>query len=135
MTDKETEPEVIYSKLCQDLMVDGHGFTVNIISTDQNPDWCLEVIDENGLSHCWEAVFETDGEAFEAALIAFEDEGAAGFLQPASNVVQFPSKDASTLDDFPRPAAKCVLNSYQCRKGAVVTRRPLLSTYALRLVV
>lgn len=91
MTGKNTDPEIIFSKLCQDLMVDGHRFTISIISTDQNPEWCLEVIDEHSMSHCWEAVFDTDAEALQAAMIAFNDEGAAGFLQPATNVIQFPS--------------------------------------------
>lgn len=90
MTGKNADPEIIYSKLCQDLMVDDHNFTISIVSTDQHPEWCLEVVDENSMSHCWEATFDTDAEALEAAMIAFQDEGAAGFLQPQSNVVPFP---------------------------------------------
>lgn len=91
MTSKNTEPTLIYSDHCQDIMVDGHRFTVSIVSSDQNPEWCLEVVDEHSMSHVWEATFETDSEALEAAMIAFNDEGAAGFLQPNTNVIQFPT--------------------------------------------
>ncbi len=94
MTSKNSDPKLIQSNLCQDVMVDGHRFSINIISTDQNPEWCLEIIDENSVSHVWEATFETDVEAFQAATIAFEDEGASGFLQPETNVVPFPNRSS-----------------------------------------
>lgn len=95
MTGKNTDPEIIFSKLCQTLMVDGHRFKIIIVSSDQSPEWCLEVIDENSMPHCWGPTFETDAEALEAAMLAFEEEGAEGFLQPATNVVEFPSTFAS----------------------------------------
>ena len=91
MQGQDDEPELIYSKHCQDVVVDGHRFTISIISSDQDPEWCLEVIDERGTSHVWDATFENDDEALKAATIAFEDEGAAGFLNQQSNVIQFPT--------------------------------------------
>jgi hypothetical protein len=91
MTSKTTEPQLIRSELCQDRVVDGELFEISIVSTDQNPEWCLEVIDKHGMSHVWGATFDTDAEALEAATIAFSDEGAAGFLQTDTNVVPFPS--------------------------------------------
>lgn len=87
---KNIDPELIYSKHCQDYMVDGHRFEISIVSSDQYPEWCLEVIDENGMSHVWEAQFETDDEALEAVMIAFNDEGANSFLQQDTNVIPFP---------------------------------------------
>lgn len=98
MTSKNTEPTLIFSDHCQDIMVDSHRFTVSIVSSDQNPEWCLEVVDENSMSHVWEATFETDSEALEAAMIAFNDEGAAGFLQPDTNVIPFPSASTKQGD-------------------------------------
>jgi hypothetical protein len=89
MTKKNTDPKLIYSKHCQDVSVDGHRFQVNIISSDQDPEWCLEIVDEHAMSHVWETTFKTDGDALEAAMVAFQDEGAAGFLQPETNVVPF----------------------------------------------
>ena len=90
MTSNNKDPELIRSDMCQDIVVDGHRFSISIVSSDQHPEWCLEVIDENSMSHVWEATFETDSEAVQAAMIAFEDEGAAGFLQPDTNIVPFP---------------------------------------------
>lgn len=98
MTSKNTEPTLIYSDHCQDIMVEGHRFTVSIVSSDQNPEWCLEVVDEHSMSHVWEATFETDSEALEAAMIAFNDEGAAGFLQPDTNVIPFLSGSSKQGD-------------------------------------
>jgi hypothetical protein len=91
---KGQEPELIYSEYCQDVMVDGYRFEVNIVSSDIDPAWCLEVVDIHGMSHVWEATFETDSEALEAAMIAFNDEGAAEFLQPDTNVIPFPGGDS-----------------------------------------
>lgn len=90
MTKRGREPELIYSDHCQEVMVDGYRFEVNIVSSDMDPSWCLEVVDIHGMSHVWEATFETDSEALEAAMIAFNDEGAAGFLQPDTNIIPFP---------------------------------------------
>ena len=89
---QKQEPVLIFSPLNQKFAVDGHVFEICIVSSDQYPEWTLEVVDEFGMSHVWGAEFETDAEAFEAAMIAFEDEGAAGFLQPETNVVPFPSR-------------------------------------------
>jgi hypothetical protein len=88
----EKEPVLTFSPLNQKVAVDGHVFEINIVSSDQYPEWILEVVDEFGMSHVWGAEFETDTEAFAAAMIAFDEEGAAGFLQPETNVVPFPSK-------------------------------------------
>lgn len=91
MTSTTPDPEIIRSNLCQDVVVDGHRFSVVIVSTDQDPEWCLEVIDEYAMSHVWDATFEIDSEALDAAMIAFNNEGAAGFLQPKTNVIAFPA--------------------------------------------
>lgn len=99
MTNTPSDPELIRSNLCQDLVVDGHRFSVVIVSTDQDPKWCLEVIDEYSMSHVWDATFETDDEALEAAMIAFNDEGAAGFLQPQTNVIAFPASNTKGSSD------------------------------------
>lgn len=95
MTSKDSEPQLVYSDLCQDMMVDGERFSVSIVSSDQDPSWCLEIIDKYGTSHVWDAPFETDAEAMQAAMIAFDEEGAAGLLDQETNVVPFP-KDSSS---------------------------------------
>lgn len=86
------DPEIFHSKLCQDVFVDGHRFEIKIFNSDQYPEWCLEVVDERGTSHVWDAQFDGDDEALAAALLAFEDEGAEGFLNPDPNVIPFPTR-------------------------------------------
>tara|TARA_B110000977_G_C10675187_1_gene337286 strand:- start:148 stop:396 length:249 start_codon:yes stop_codon:yes gene_type:complete len=81
MTNQAQIPEVTRSKHCQDVMVNGHRFSISIVYSGAHSGWCLEVIDEHSMAHGWAAVFETECEALEAATIAFHDEGAAGFLQ------------------------------------------------------
>lgn len=75
-------------------MVDGYRFEINIVASDIDPAWRLEVVDIHGMSHVWEATFETYSEALEAAMIAFKDHGGAGFLQPDTNVIPFPGGDS-----------------------------------------
>ena len=53
MTKSGREPELIYSEHCQDVMVDGYRFEINIVSSDIDPAWCLEVVDIHGMSHVW----------------------------------------------------------------------------------
>ncbi len=86
----DNEPDVIFSSVCQSFLVDGHRFEIKVFCTDQDPKWLLEVVDDDGTSHVWEAPFESDDEALAAALLAFEEEGADGFLNPNSNVISFP---------------------------------------------
>jgi hypothetical protein len=59
-----------------------HRFNISIVFSDAYLGWCLEIIDEYSMAHGWAAVFDTEDEALEAATIAFNTDGAAGFLQP-----------------------------------------------------
>ena len=81
MANQAQIPEPIRSKYCQDVMVDGHRFSINIVFSDAHSGWCLEIIDEHSMAHGWAMVFDTDDEALEAATIALHDEEAARFLQ------------------------------------------------------
>lgn len=86
----QIDPAVIHSRHSQHVLVDGHRFEIKIFCTDQDPDWCLGIIDARGTVHAWESAFEDDDEALEAALLAFEEEGAEGFLNP--DVIPFPGR-------------------------------------------
>lgn len=86
------DPKLIYSALNQAFSVDGHRFEINIISSDVDPLWCLEIVDEHGTSHVWDDQFESDKLAFDTAMQAFQDEGAAGFVGQDNNVLPFPQK-------------------------------------------
>jgi hypothetical protein len=38
-----TEPEIIFSNLTQEVMIDGHRFSVEIYRTSDDPSWILSV--------------------------------------------------------------------------------------------
>lgn len=38
-----TEPEIIFSNLTQDVVIDGHRFTVEVYRTSDDPSWILSV--------------------------------------------------------------------------------------------
>jgi hypothetical protein len=82
MSDEIHEPTQIGSKHCQDVLVDGHRFTISMVFKGKYSGWCHEVIDEHSMSHAWSTVFDTEDTAFRAAIFVFKNEGAAGFLQP-----------------------------------------------------
>ena len=90
----EREPTLIYSPLNGYFTKDGVTVEVSIISTDLDPAWSLEVINDLGASTVWDQQFETDDQAYAAFMRAVEEEGMRTFLdQPeASNVVPFPRR-------------------------------------------
>lgn len=77
----ETGQVLKLSPLSQAVAVEGHRFEISIISPEQKSEWTLEVLDDQGITHTWDDNFESDKEALQAALEAFEKEGAAGFLE------------------------------------------------------
>ena len=72
-------PSIISSYLSQNVMVDGRRFEIDIYRLDDEDCWTLEVINDEGRSYVWDDVFATEQAALDAALVAFENEGAAGF--------------------------------------------------------
>jgi hypothetical protein len=76
----ETSQVLKLSPLSQAVAVEGHRFEISIISPEKKSEWTLEVLDDQGISHTWNDPFATDKEALQAALDAFAEEGAAGFL-------------------------------------------------------
>lgn len=65
-----------------------------LVSTDQDSEWCLEVIDQSSMSHVWSASFKRDREALEAVMITVNSKGAVGVLKPQTNVVAFPTSNS-----------------------------------------
>jgi hypothetical protein len=85
------EPDLISSEYTQKIEQDGYRFQINIISSTIDPEWCLEIVGENGTSVCWEETFQHDDEAYEAAMLAITEEGSTMFDEPPkpSNVIPF----------------------------------------------
>ena len=75
-----TEPELIQSPLSQTITRDGHTLKVDIYRLDEEVDWVLEVVNEQGTSHVWDDRFATDQAALDAVHEAIDEEGVAAFL-------------------------------------------------------
>lgn len=75
-----TEPEQIQSPLSQAITRDGHTLQVDIYRLDEEVDWLLEVVNEEGTSHVWDDRFATDQAALDAVHEAIDEEGVAAFL-------------------------------------------------------
>ncbi|WP_299315769.1 hypothetical protein [uncultured Halomonas sp.] len=75
-----TEPELIQSPLSQTITRDGHSLQVDIYRLEEEVDWLLEVVNEDGTSHVWDDRFATDQAALDAVHEAIDEEGVAAFL-------------------------------------------------------
>jgi len=74
------EPELIQSPLSQSITRDGHTLQVDIYRLEEETDWLLEVVNEDGTSHVWDDRFATDQAALDAVHEAIDEEGIAAFL-------------------------------------------------------
>jgi len=74
------EPELIQSPLSQTITRDGHSLQVDIYRLEEEIDWLLEVVNEEGTSRVWDDRFATDQAALDAAHEAIDEEGIAAFL-------------------------------------------------------
>ena len=74
----EREPTLIYSPLNGHFTEDGVSVEVLIISSDLDPAWSLEVINDIGSSTVWDNQFETDRQAYAAFRRVVEEEGNGG---------------------------------------------------------
>ena len=75
-----TEPELIQSPLSQTITRDGHTLQVDIYRLEEETDWLLEVVNDDGTSHVWDDRFATDQAALDAVHEAIDAEGIAAFL-------------------------------------------------------
>ena len=84
----EKEPNLINSSKSQKVDVDGYPFSIEIYRIETDKTWTLGVVDHEGTSHVWDEQFRTDKDARNAALQAFEAEGAVAFMR-GDNVIPF----------------------------------------------
>lgn len=75
-----SEPELIQSPLSQTITRDGHTLQVDIYRLEEEVDWLLEVVNEEGTSHVLDDRFATDQAALDAVHEAIDEEGVAAFL-------------------------------------------------------
>lgn len=74
------EPELIQSPLSQAITRGGHTLRVDIYRLEEETDWLLEVVNEEGTSHVWDDRFATDQAALDAVHEAIDEEGISAFL-------------------------------------------------------
>jgi len=79
------------SGLSQRMTVEGCEFRIEIYRLEHEPNWTLEVVDEDGTSTVWDDKFETDQAAFDEVIRTIEKEGLSAF-RDNDNVIQFPNQ-------------------------------------------
>ena len=87
-------PYIVASGLSHVVTVDGVAVDVQIYRLENDAQWTLEVITNEGTSTVWDALFDTDGEALAAFELTVEEEGMEAFfdrgnvMHPAIYAVQ-----------------------------------------------
>ena len=82
-----SDPEIIMSPLCREIVEDGTKIQVDIYRVEGIPGWALEVIDEENASTVWDDPFDTDQEALDAVMEIIEKDGIRSFLESDSAVM------------------------------------------------
>ena len=75
-----SEPEIIMSPLCREIIMDGTRIQVDIYRGESETGWILEVIDEEDASTIWDEPFDTDQEALDTVIKVIELDGIRSFL-------------------------------------------------------
>jgi hypothetical protein len=84
-----TDPNLITSGLSQRTTVEGRLFEISIVRLEHDPNWSLEVVDEEGNSTVWDDLFDSDQAALDEVMRAIRKEGLGAF-EESGNVVPFP---------------------------------------------
>ena len=83
------DPNLVDSGLSQRTIIEGHEFKIEIYRLEHEPQWSLEVVDEDGTSTVWDDLFDTDQAALDEVLKTIKEEGLSAF-RDSGNVVSFP---------------------------------------------
>ena len=78
----DDEYELVHSPLSRSITRDGVTVEVRIYRCkDDDDEWSLEVVDQEGASTVWDEPFETDNAALDEVLQTIEKEGIGTFLR------------------------------------------------------
>jgi len=83
-----SDPEIIMSPLCREIIGDDTKIQVDIYRGEDNSGWILEVIDEEDASTIWDDAFDTDQEALDEVMEVIEREGIRSFPESAPGVIR-----------------------------------------------
>jgi len=76
-----SDPEIVMSTLCREIIKDGTRIQVDIYRSENESVWILEVIDEENASTVWDEPFDTDQEALDTVKKVIEKDGIRSFLE------------------------------------------------------
>lgn len=88
----DEEPELIESRLSRTFTWHGYVMQIHIYQLAGDPDWTLEVVNEEGTSIVWDDRFTTDRSAFEAFQKTLDTEGIEAFLDDPDALPLRPTK-------------------------------------------
>jgi hypothetical protein len=83
-----SDPEIVMSPLCQEIIEDGTKVQVDIYRGEDDSGWILEVVDEENASTVWDDPFDTDKEALDTVMEVIEKDGIKSFLEGDSKAMQ-----------------------------------------------
>ena len=81
-----SDPEIVMSQLCREIIQDGTKIQVDIYRGEDDSGWILEVIDEENASTIWDEPFDTDQEALDEVMEVIERGGIRSFLESEPGV-------------------------------------------------
>lgn len=87
----DRDPNIVHSSLSGLVTIDDITVDVQIYRLEHDPQWALEVINEERTSTTWDELFDSDDDAFAAFEKVVADEGIETFLDNA-NVIPFPKR-------------------------------------------
>ena len=82
-----SDPEIIMSPLCREIIEDDTRVQVDIYRGENDSGWILEVIDEENASTVWDPPFDTDREALDTVIEVIEKNGIRSFLEGESKEI------------------------------------------------
>jgi hypothetical protein len=76
----DDETKLIISRLSRTITRDGITIEVNIMRAEGDPEWTLEVVDQEGACTVWEDTFATEQDALNEVFQTIAVEGMSSFL-------------------------------------------------------
>ena len=76
----DDETKLITSRLSRTITRDGITVEVNIVRAEGDPEWTLEVVDQDGACTVWEDTFATEQDALNEVFQTIAVEGMSSFL-------------------------------------------------------
>ena len=83
----DDETKLITSRLSRTITRDGITVDVHIFRSEGEPEWTLEVVDQDGASTVWEDTFETEQDALNEVFQTIAADGMSSFVRQPGNTL------------------------------------------------